>query len=306
MKIIVTGGAGFIASHIVDAYFKAGHEVVVIDNLTSGFKRNLNPKAKFYKADIRNLGLIEKIFKREQPQIVNHHAALISVVESVGNPVLAFETNVVGTLNLLSAFGKYGKIKGGRFIFASTGGAMYGEFPEIPADERTEVNPLSPYGFSKLLAEKTIEFYSRHFGFSFLNLRYVNVYGPRQNPKGEAGVVAIFIRLMGNGARPTIFGDGTKTRDYLYVDDIVKANLLALRRGRNETINLGWGKEISDQMIFDTIAKELNFPKKPIYAPCRKGEVRRIALDAKRAKKILGWQPKISLKGGIRKTIKAI
>lgn len=306
MKIIVTGGAGFIASHIVDAYIKAGHKVVVIDNLTNGFKRNLNPKAKFYKADIRNFGLIEKIFKREQPQIVNHHAALVSVVESIRNPALVFETNVIGTLNLILAFGKYGKPRGGKFIFASTGGAMYGKSPKIPADERTETNPLSPYGLSKLLAEKTITFYSRHFGFSFLNLRYVNVYGPRQNPKGEAGVVAIFIYLIKKGLRPTIFGDGAKTRDYLYVDDIVKANLLALRRGQNATINLGWGKEISDQLIFDTIAKELNFLKKPIYAPYRKGEVRRIALEAKRAKKILGWQPKISLKEGVRKTIEAV
>ncbi len=303
MKIIVTGGAGFIASHIVDAYIKAGHKVAVIDNLTSGFKRNLNPKAKFYKADIRNLGLIEKIFKREQPQIVNHHAALVSVVESVRNPILAFETNVVGTLNLLLAFGKYGRIRNGKFIFASTGGAIYGEPKRIPATERTKTNPLSPYGLSKLLAEKTIEFYSKKFGFSFLNLRYVNVYGPRQNPKGEAGVVAIFIGLIKKGLRPTIFGDGTKTRDYLYVEDIVRANLMALRRGRNETLNLGWGKEISDQLIFDTIAKELNFLKKPIYAPYRKGEVRRIALDAGRAKKILGWQPKIDLVQGIKKTV---
>lgn len=305
MKIIVTGGAGFIASHIVDAYIKAGHKVAVIDNLSTGFKKNLNPEAKFYKADIRNLGLMEKIFRRERPEIVNHHSALVSVIESVRNPVLAFETNVMGTLNLLLAFGKHGKTREGKFIFASTGGAIYGNPPKIPADEQTKTAPLSPYGLSKLLAEETIILFSRHFNFPFLNLRYVNVYGPRQNPKGEAGVVTIFLGLMKKGQRPTIFGDGTKTRDYLYVGDVVKANLLALRRGLNETINLGWGKEISDQLIFDTLAKELNFFQKPIYAPYRKGEVRRIALSAGKAKKVLGWRPKINLKEGIRKTLEA-
>jgi UDP-glucose 4-epimerase len=306
MKIIVTGGAGFIASHIVDAYFKAGHEVVVIDNLTSGFKRNVNPRAKFYVADIKNLKLMGKIFKRERPQVVNHHAAIAEVIKSIRNPIPTFETNILGTTNILLSLGEYGRGKKIKFIFSSTGGAIYGEPDKIPANEKTPPDPLSPYGLSKLLDEEIIKFYSRKYGFEYLILRYPNVYGPRQNPKGEAGVIAIFGGLMKGGKRPTIFGDGTKTRDYVYVEDTVRANITGLRKGENEILNLGWGKEISDQLIFDTIAKELNFPKKPIYAPCRKGEVRRIALDASRARRVLDWRPKINLKEGIRKTIKAI
>lgn len=303
MKIIVTGGAGFIASHVVDAYIKTGNKVVVIDNLLTGFRRNLNPRARFYKADIRKLRLMERIFEKERPEIVNHHAAIAEVVKSLRNPIPTFETNVLGTANVLLAFGKYGKGKNRRFIFSSTGGAIYGEPKKIPADESTPEIPLSPYGLSKLLGEETIKFYARHYGFDYVIFRYPNVYGPRQNPKGEAGVVAIFGGLMKRSIRPTIFGDGTKARDYTYVGDVVGANLLALRKGQNQTLNIGWGKPISDQMIFDTVAKESGFRGKPIYAPYRKGEVYRIALNARKAKKILGWRPKIILEEGIGKTL---
>src|SRR3989344_3115393 len=241
MKIIVTGGAGFIASHVVGAYVAAGHRVVVIDSLSTGFRRNVNPKAKFYKADIRNLALMERIFKKERPEVVNHHAAIVEVVKSIANPLLTYEVNVLGTANVLVAFGKYGpssvKTSAGRrgtnrrFIFSSTGGAIYGGPKEIPADEKTPKSPLSPYSLSKSLGEDVIRFYAKQYGFAPIILRYPNVYGPRQNPKGEAGVIAIFGGLLKSGKRPIIFGDGTKARDYLYVCDVVRANLMALKRG---------------------------------------------------------------------------
>lgn len=306
MKIIITGGAGFIASHVSDAYIKAGHKVVVIDNLATGFRKNVNPKAKFYKADIRNLEQMEKIFAREKPEVVNHHAAIAEVVKSLRDPLPTLQVNVLGTTNVLLSFGKYGRGKNRRFIFSSTGGAIYGEPKKIPAGESTTATPLSPYGLSKLLGEELIKFYARHYGFDYLIFRYPNVYGPRQNPKGEAGVIAIFGRMMKRGELPTIFGDGSKARDYTYVSDIATANTIALRRGKNDVINIGWGKTITDNMIFGGIAKATEFRRKPAYAPYRKGEVYRIALDASRAKKILGWVPKVGLEEGIKMTVKEL
>jgi len=303
MKILVTGGAGFIGSHIVDAYINLGHKVVVIDNLSTGFRKNLNPKAKFYKVDIGDLPKIEKIFQKEKPQIVNHHAAIAEVVKSLRDPLPTLNVNVIGTINLLLVAGK---IRVKKFIFSSTGGAIYGQPDKIPADENTPAIPLSPYGLSKLLGEECIKFYAKHYGFDYLIFRYPNVYGPRQNPKGEAGVVAIFSGLMREGKQLTIFGDGSKTRDYVHIDDIVRANIIGLHKGKNEIFNLGWAKKISDQKIFDTIAKNLNFKKPPIYAPFRHGEVYQIALSAKKARKNLGWQPQISLEEGIKKTVKTI
>jgi len=293
LKILITGGAGFIGSHIVDGYIKAGHKVAIIDNLSTGFRRNINPKAKFYQADIRDLKRVLNIFKKEKPAIVNHHAAIAEVVKSVKNPIPTFETNVLGTANVLLAFGKYGKGSGRKFIFSSSGGAIYGQPKKIPANENELINPLSPYGLSKFLGEEVIKFYSRQYGFDYLIFRYPNVYGPRQNPKGEAGVVAIFSDLMRRGKRPVIYGDGSKTRDYVYVDDIVRANVIGLRKGENDIFNLGWGKEIKDKMIFDILAKELGFKAKPVYAPFRPGEVVRISLDAKKIRKAFGWRPKV-------------
>jgi len=299
MNILVTGGAGFIASHIVDAYLKKGHKVVVIDNLVTGFRKNVNKKAKFYKADIQDLETLRRIFKKEQPQIINHHAAIAEVAKSLRDPIPTLEVNVLGTTNLLLLGGEY-NIK--KFIFSSTGGAMYGDPEKLPASETTEPKPLSPYGLSKLLAEETIRYYSSNNNFNHLIFRYANVYGPRQNPKGEAGVVAIFGGLMKKGISPTIFGDGTKTRDYVYVDDIVRANVLALTKGTNTTINLGWGKEIQDKEIFDAVAKTTKFKHAPTLAPHRDGELLRSSLDAKKANEIIGWKPKVSLKNGIAKT----
>jgi len=288
-KILVTGGAGFIGSHIADGYLKLGHKVIKIDR---GGPKPL---------DINDARALRRLFQKEKPDVVNHHAAIAEVIKSLREPLPTFQTNVLGTINLLMAAGEAGTVK--KFIFASTGGAIYGQPNKIPANEETSAMPLSPYGLSKLLAEETIKFYSRIFGFDYLIFRYPNVYGPGQNPRGEAGVVAIFTEIMKRGDRPTIFGDGTKTRDYCYVEDIVRANIIALRRGKNEIINLGWGRKISDQKVFDDIAKNLGFKKPSIYAPFRKGEVYQIAISAKKAKKILGWTPKITFEEGIKRYV---
>ena len=313
MKIIVTGGAGFIGSHVVDGYVKAGHKVVILDDFSTGFRRNLNRKAKFYKADICDAAAIDRIFRKERPQTVNHHAAQVSVVESVRDPMLALRTNVLGTANLLQAFATYrpgraGRPDGkpttaGKFIFASTGGAIYGNPKKLPAPETTPPNPLSPYALSKMLAESVVKFYAGQNEFPYLILRYSNVFGPRQNPHGEAGVVAIFIDLLKEKTRPVIFGDGTKTRDYVYVGDVARASLLGLKKGVNETVNVSVGKETNDREVFATIAAALRSPIRASYAPFRKGEVRRISPDPRKARKVLGWKPKVGFRAGIRKTV---
>lgn len=306
MKIIITGGAGFIASHVADVYIKAGHKVAVIDNLSTGFRKNVNPKAKFYKADIRDRVAMDRIFKKEKPEIVSHHAAIAEVVKSLRDPIPTLDVNVLGTTNILLAFGAHGRGANKKFIFSSTGGAIYGEPKKFPADETTPATPLSPYGLSKLLGEETIKFYARHYGFRYFIFRYSNVYGPRQNPRGEAGVVAIFGGLMKNGERPIIFGDGTKSRDYTFVADIARANLLAIRKGENEIANLGWGKPITDKQIFDAVANATQFSEKPIYKPYRKGEVYKSAIDARRAEYILGWKPKTPLREGVEEVVRLL
>ncbi len=236
MKILVTGGAGFIASHIVDAYVKAGHKVVVIDNLSSGRRANLNPRAKFYKADLRDAAAIDRILAREKPAVVNHHAAFISVTESVKEPRKTFAINAAGTLNVLLAFAKSpGPPKRGRkkFLFSSTGGAIYGNPKKLPADETTTPNPFSPYALTKQIDEMLIKYFCGENGIDYLIFRYANAYGPRQRAQGGAGIFPIFASLIRKGVTPTIFGDGKKTRDYVYVGDIARASVLGLARGRN-------------------------------------------------------------------------
>src|SRR3989344_2014894 len=225
MRILVTSGAGFIGSHIVDAYVRAGHKVVVIDDLSAGSRKNLNPRAVFYKADVRDRTRMKKIFSRERPEVVSHHAALIDVVNSMKDPLPTLETNVQGTINVLSAFQKFGRGKK-KFIFSSSA-AIYGNPKKLPVREDAEPSPITAYGLSKLLAEKIVRFYADAFGMRYVIFRYANAYGPRQ----KSGAASIFADLMPRGKTPIIFGDGTKSRDYIYVDDIVRANLLALRKG---------------------------------------------------------------------------
>ncbi len=299
MKILVTGGAGFIGSHVVDAYIVAGHSVAVIDNLKTGFERNVNPKARFYKVDITDAVAVNEVFKKEQPDVVNHHAAIAEVVKSITEPLPTYTVNVLGTINVLMAFGQYGAKTGARFIFSSTGGAIYGNAKELPATEQTPAAPLTAYGMSKLLGEEVITFYAHQFAFTPIIFRYPNVYGPRQNPKGEAGVVAIFVGAMLRGETPTIFGDGKKTRDYVYVADITKANVTALTLGDHEIINIGSGQETSDDQIFEATAAAAGFKGAVTYAPHREGEVLRISIAAPKAKKLFGWQPTMVLKDGV-------
>lgn len=306
MKIIVTGGAGFIGSHIVDEYVKAGHKVVVIDNLLTGFRRNLNPRAKFYKADIRERAAIDRIFKRERPEVVNHLAAIAEVIKSLRDPIPTLQTNVIGIVNLCLAFGAHGRGTHRKFIFSSTGGAMYGAPKRLPASEREETITLSPYGLSKHLGEEVIKFYARQYGFPYFIFRYANVFGPRQNPHGEAGVVAIFGGLMKAGKQPIIFGDGTKARDYVYVADVAHANVLALTRGKNDFANIGTGKLVTDNMIFDAVSRAAGFKGKPKYAPYRKGELYKISLDARKARRVLGWRPRVKFEDGIKMTVASL
>lgn len=300
MKILVTGGAGFIASHVVDAYIEAGHQVAVVDNLSTGRRDNLNNQAVFYEMPIQSESL-ERCFKEFQPDIVNHHAAHIDLRKSVDDPMFDAESNIMGTLNLLKNAVKYSTRK---IIFASTGGAIYGD-PELnPVAESSDPTPLSPYGAGKLASEHYLRIWKHLFNLDYTIFRYPNVYGPRQDPKGEAGVVAIFSLMMLRGETPCIFGDGSKTRDYLFVEDLVRANILALTEGSGETLNLGWGREISDQLVFDTVRDAVQFDQQPRYEPVRAGEVYRIALDAKRADKVLQWVPEVPFEQGVEKTVR--
>jgi len=300
MKILVTGGAGFIASHLVDRLIKEGHEVIVVDNLSPGKKENLNSEAKFYELDICSPRL-EEIFKKERLAIVNHHAAQTDVRKSLIGPDHDARVNILGTINILENCRKY-KVK--RVIFASTGGAIYGERRYLPAKETHPINPEAPYGMSKWMAEKYLNLYQKIYGLDYVILRYGNVYGPRQDPLGEAGVVAIFINAMWKGIQPTIFGDGEQVRDFVYVDDVVEANLLALEKGEGKIFNIGTGNAISVNSLFKKLKEILKFDKDPIYAQERKGEIKRIYLDCKKAKRLLGWQAKTDLTQGLRKTIK--
>ncbi len=299
-KILVTGGAGFIGSNVVDRLIKEGHKVVVVDDLSTGFKRNLNKQAKFYEIDIRDRGM-ENIFKKEKFDYVIHHAAQMDVRRSTKEPEFDAEVNILGSLNLILNSQKYGVKK---FIYASTGGAIYGEAKYLPADEKHSVNPLSQYGISKHTVEHYLYLYKALYGLNYTVLRYPNVFGPRQNPEiNEAGVNSIFIGLMLKGKIPTIFGDGEQLRDYTYVDDVVEANLLAIEKGTNEILNIGTGVGVSVNQIFEMLAKILDFKEKAIYAAPREGEIQRIYLDAAKAGDVLGWRPKVSFEEGLKRTV---
>jgi len=296
--ILVTGGAGFIGSHLVDRLIKEGQKVVVIDNLSTGKKENLNSKAKFYKIDIRD-SKISQIFKKEKPEIVFHYAAQIKVRKSMENSKEDTKINILGSLNLLENCRKF-RVK--KFIFASTG-AIYGEAKIIPTPEDYFEKPLSPYGISKLVIEKYLNYYYQVFGLPFVSLRMANVYGPRQNSKGEAGVVAIFCDRMLSGKQPIINGDGKQTRDFIYVDDVIEANTSALKKNKIGIFNIGTAKETDINRIFRKI-KELTASEcKEIHGPTQLGEQKRSCLDYSKARKELNWQPKYDLERGLKKTV---
>jgi UDP-glucose 4-epimerase len=299
VKILVTGGAGFIGSHVVDACVEQGHEVVVVDDLSTGRAENLNPRAAFYHMDIRDPALGE-VFEKHRPEAVNHHAAQIDVRRSVEDPAFDADVNIVGTLRVLEHCRKTGVR---RLIFASTGGAIYGEPQYLPADEDHPIAPLAPYGMSKYAAELFLRLVGKASGIACVVLRYANVYGPRQDPLGEAGVVAIFAHAMLKGQTPTIFGDGTQVRDFVYVGDVVQANVLALVRDPGGPVNIATGAGTSVSDLFAMLAQLAGFRGEPVYAAARAGEVHTIYLDSARARERLGWQPTTSLREGLAGTL---
>lgn len=296
MRILVTGGAGFIASHIVDAYLSRGHQVSVIDNLHHGFRRNLNPKAKFYQIDIRDEKKLSRMFHRIRPQLINHHAAISEVVTSMRDPNATLDVNVGGTANLLQCAVAVGTKK---IIFASTGGTIYGNAQQLPTPETAPLQPISAYAASKQLGEAWIQYYQRAYNLQFTIFRYGNVFGVRQDPHGEAGVVAIFAQQLQQQKPSFIFGRGDKTRDYVYIPDIVQANLLALTRGKNQIYNLGYGHGISDQMVFNTVAKHFPTAKLAKHKPVRAGEVTHTYVSTHKAKRDLGWKPQWNFAAGV-------
>jgi len=298
MTILLTGGAGFIGSHVADAYIEAGHSVIIVDDLSTGSLKNVNPKAEFHKVDIRDKAL-GNVFERRKIDVVNHHAAQMDVRKSVEDPVFDASVNILGGLNLFECCKRYGVKK---IIFASTGGAIYGEQDYFPADEHHPLRPLSPYGVTKLATEKYLFYYKEVFGIQFVSLRYTNVYGPRQNPHGEAGVVAIFTTKMLTGQQPTINGDGKQTRDYVYVKDVVQANLAALTYSGSDIFNIGTGIETDVNQLFRMLRSLTGSTCAEHHGPPKPGEQLRSVVDATKARLALGWSPRYSLQQGLQET----
>lgn len=304
MRVLVTGGAGFIGSHIVDACVDAGHEVAVVDDLSSGRKENLNPGAAFYEADICD-GALEAVFKAFRPEVVNHHAAQMSVPFSVREPELDARINVLGTVRLMACAARYGVRKA---IFASSGGTVYGVANRFPIDEAAPLGAASPYGVSKIAGEFYMKYYAAQHGIPYTIFRYSNVYGPRQSPHGEAGVVAIFFEALLAGQRPKVFGarkagDGGCVRDYVYVGDVARANLLALERGEGEVLNIGTGVETKTEEVFERVAESVGFEGAAEDGPPRAGDLLKNVLDVGRAEKVLGWRAEVALREGIARTV---
>lgn len=299
MKILVTGGAGFIGSNIADAFVEAGHSVVIVDDLSSGREENVHPKAKLYRMDIRDAA-VENVFREEGIEVMCHHAAQMDVRRSVADPAFDASVNVLGFLNLMEAGRKHGLKK---VLFASTGGAIYGEQDYFPADERHPTRPLSPYGITKLVTEKYLFYYKETYGIDHVILRYANVYGPRQSPHGEAGVVAIFTSKMFKGEQPVINGDGTQTRDYVFVGDVVKANLLALGMPGSDIFNIGTGIETDVNELFRVIRKHTGSACEERHVPAKAGEQKRSVISSAKIGAALGWSPSVRIDEGLKRTV---
>jgi UDP-glucose 4-epimerase len=302
VRILVTGGAGFIGSHVVDAYLEAGHEVIVADDLSSGSRRNLNIEARFFELDVRSDDL-DALVRAEQPEVISHHAAQISVRRSMEEPLYDASVNVLGSLTVLEAARRHGVR---RVVFASTGGAIYGEVGSGLADENHPCHPMSAYAISKLATEHYLEAYRLNHGLETIVLRYANVFGPRQDPHGEAGVVAIFIRKILAALTPVIFGDGEQTRDFVYVGDVVRANLAALEArpgdARSPVFNIATGRELSVNALWAMLAGIAGGQLVPLYEPPRPGDLRRSVLDPGRARRALGWHAEVPVMEGLRRT----
>src|SRR6516162_4690962 len=300
MKILVTGAAGFVGSHVAEAYVEAGHDVVVLDDLSRGKKENLNPKCRFYSCDIRDRKTIESIFSVEKPVVVNHHAAQMDVRRGVREPIFDAEVNILGGINLIETAVANGAK---RFIYIGTAGAGYGEPDRMPVPEDYPINPITPYGISKHTIEHYLFTFRFLYGLDYVVLRYGNVYGPRQSSRGEAGVFAIFSEQMLNGVQPVIYGDGQKIRDYVYISDVVAANVAALDKGSNEIFNISSGVQTTDREVFDLVRDLLGKSVQPKHVPRRPGEIDRICLDISKAERLLGWKPQVSLAEGARRTV---
>jgi UDP-glucose 4-epimerase len=299
-KILVTGGAGFIGSHVVEQFLEKGFEVVILDDLSTGRASNLNPSAKFYQMDIRDPKLRD-VFEAEKPDFISHHAAQMDVRRSVAQPLFDADVNILGSINLIECAKEFG-VK--RFVYISTGGAVYGEPERLPVEETDPINPICQYGASKHTVEHYLFMYFVNYGLKYTVLRYPNVFGPRQDPHGEAGVVAIFTGQMLADQPVIIYGDGEQTRDFVYVGDCARANVLAVTVDHQPGIyNIGWGRPTSVNEIFSTLAKVTGYGQPVQYGPARVGETRSIYLNASKAKRDLDWSATISLEDGLRKTV---
>jgi UDP-glucose 4-epimerase len=299
MKILVTGGAGFIGSHVVDGYVAAGHDVLVVDNLCTGKRENLNPKARFHLLDILEPKTAELI-RDERPDVLNHHAAQMDVRRSVADPLFDARTNVLGTIALLEA-ARQASVK--KVLFVSSGGAVYGEQETFPAPETHPTWPVSPYGVSKRSGELYCHFYLAEYRMPFVAFRYANVYGPRQDPHGEAGVVAIFSGKMLRGEPVTVNGDGKQTRDYVFVGDVARMSVLALQREATGPVNIGTGVETDVTQLAGTLLEVSGSRSEVRHGPAKSGEQRRSVVDVRRAADVFGWRPEVSLRDGLARTV---
>ena len=298
MKIVVAGGAGFVGSHIVDAYVTAGHQVVVVDDLSTGKRENVHSGARLVEMDINDPGLV-KLFETERPDVVNHHAANASVSRSVREPRFDATQNILGTLNILEAARR---AEVGKVIYISSGGAMYGQVEYLPMDEDHPANPISPYALSKHSGERYVQLYGEAHGQRWTSLRYANVYGPRQDPYGEGGVVAIFCQNLLDGVIPEIQWDGEQTRDFVYVDDCARANLAALDGGDGQAYNVGTGTGTSINALFQALMDVTGQDMTPRRGPRRPGDARHSYLEVEKIERDLGWQPEVDLREGLEKT----